>query len=144
VLTFSHLLSCLGFRRAFARANLATILSVASDPMRCSWWQQAEKPWQALAACCEIAAALTVRLALAGNVLFQTGRLCMLCLLHYMSRACNYVPRRVLPAALLLAAGATAHLCTCNLLLSLTMQTPSEVSIVIVICCCRAWTLPAT
>eukprot|EP00879_Flechtneria_rotunda_P015059 GHRR01015736.1.p1 GENE.GHRR01015736.1~~GHRR01015736.1.p1 ORF type:complete len:667 (+),score=263.20 GHRR01015736.1:70-2001(+) len=45
-------------RRAFARSNLASILEVASDPLQHTWWQQAEKPWQALAACCEIAGAL--------------------------------------------------------------------------------------
>jgi DNA-directed RNA polymerase len=45
---------------AFARSNLATILDVALDPLANRWWCDAEKPWQALAACCEIAGALEV------------------------------------------------------------------------------------
>jgi DNA-directed RNA polymerase len=47
--------------RAFAQKNLGRILDVARKPLKHIWWQEAEKPWQALAACCEIAGALEVR-----------------------------------------------------------------------------------
>lgn len=48
-------------RREFVRQYVSSVLQVASDPLKHTWWQDAEKPWQALAACAEIAAALQVR-----------------------------------------------------------------------------------
>jgi DNA-directed RNA polymerase len=45
-------------RSAFARQHLGTILDVALDPLANTWWQDGEAPWQTLAACCEVAAAL--------------------------------------------------------------------------------------
>jgi len=46
-------------RRAFARDNLARIVESARDPLaEGAWWTRAEKPWQALAACVEVAGAL--------------------------------------------------------------------------------------
>ncbi|KAI8466914.1 MAG: hypothetical protein J3K34DRAFT_460646 [Monoraphidium minutum] len=45
-------------RRRFTRSHLPQILACAQDPLSAVWWQGAEKPWQALAACFEIAGAL--------------------------------------------------------------------------------------
>jgi DNA-directed RNA polymerase len=42
------------------RQHVSSVLQVGSDPLKHTWWQDAEKPWQALAACAEIAAALQV------------------------------------------------------------------------------------
>lgn len=47
-------------RRRFTRAHLPQVLAAAQDPLANAWWQGAEKPWQALACCFEIAAALAV------------------------------------------------------------------------------------
>jgi DNA-directed RNA polymerase len=53
-------------RRAFVREHLSQVLASARDPLGKedeggaggAWWTRAEKPWQALAACVEVAAAL--------------------------------------------------------------------------------------
>lgn len=37
--------------------NLPMIDSTANNPLLCSWWRQADKPWQFLAACFELSAA---------------------------------------------------------------------------------------
>eukprot|EP00955_Chlamydomonas_euryale_P011546 124098-Chlamydomonas_euryale.AAC.1 len=50
-------------RRAFADAHLSSILASAHDPLPPPgadgrWWSSGEKPWQLLAACRDLAAAL--------------------------------------------------------------------------------------
>jgi hypothetical protein len=47
--------------RRFTRTHLPQLLACAQDPLHNVWWQGAEKPWQALACCFEIAGALAVR-----------------------------------------------------------------------------------
>jgi len=46
--------------RKFTRTHLPQVLACAQEPLRNVWWQEAEKPWQALACCYEIAGALGV------------------------------------------------------------------------------------
>ena len=54
-------------RRKFTKEHLPQVLAVASDPLKCTWWHGAEKPWQCLAACFEVAGALSVRRGTLGG-----------------------------------------------------------------------------
>lgn len=42
-------------RQAYVRENMERILALARDPFGETWWQRAEKPWQTLAVCFEVA-----------------------------------------------------------------------------------------